>query len=484
VYDPLNTYPDNSKDNQASKLDRLRGNLDSRTPGNSRMPDGNSNNQRLPATRSPPPAQRAPSQGQIPRPPGWRPEPPAPKRKIQYSDSGSSDSYTSRPAPRPKLNESFTGLDEKMDAKKASDMIAARLPNYKQLEQNHRRDHQTKAMTDLGSKFSGRMNISPGKGSGGSNFVTNRGTRPIDNMYRDNRDRSANQSSKITPNKAPARHAGQLPPPPREAEIRRNLAAREAQANAPRKRILDRNLDDRVGLKMDRLKNTLQGPPPSRRQAPAPYVRPDQDFPQRPPQNPQRLPASGPKGPAPKPQKKLKASEDPNNIYCARCAMHHHRDLHTGGKKTSLATAPQSRNQNQRKQSDQYDPFGGTNIRSNTRNTNRDDQRDMLDQVLGKRDAPDNYDGYDSESEEGYDEDSDFIDDGDDPEDSGYQHELRRITGYDPSKYDIREEMMEDDRNMEVRDFGMLQMEEYVSRRRGREDDEREDRIAEKMKHR
>lgn len=279
-------------------------------------------------------------------------------------------------------------------------------------------------------------------------------------------------------------HARQLPPPPREAEIRRNLAAREAQANAPRKRILDRNLDDRVGLKMDRLKNTIQNPPPARRQAPAPQTRPGQDYPQRPPQNPQRPPATNPKGHPPKPQKKLKPSEDPDNIYCARCAMHHHRDLHTGGKKSSLATIPQRRNPHKPQNSDQYDPFGPKNIRSNTHNTNPSDQRDMLHQVLGKRDAPDNYDGYDSESEEGYDEDSDFIDNGDYSEDSGYQSELRKITGYDPSKYDVRKEMMEDDRNMEVRDFGVLQMEEYVSRRRGREDDEREDRIAEKMKYR
>jgi hypothetical protein len=164
--------------------------------------------------------------------------------------------------------------------------------------------------------------------------------------------------------------------------------------------------------------------------------------------------------------------------------MHHHRDLHTGGKKTSLATPSHPRHPHKPQNSDQYDPFGGKNIRSNTHNANRDDQRDMLHQVLGKRDAPDNYNAYDSESEEGYDEDSDFIDNGDYSEDSGYQSELRKITGYDPSKYDLRKEMMEDDRNMEVRDFGVLQMEEYVSRRRGREDDEREDRIAVKMKYR
>lgn len=111
---------------------------------------------------------------------------------------------------------------------------------------------------------------------------------------------------------------------------------------------------------------------------------------------------------------------------------------------------------------------------------------DMLDQVLGKRDAPDQYQDYQSEDEEeDYDCDSDFIDnDSYGEEDRGYKDELRKITGYDPTQYDTRKEMMEDDRLMEVRDYGTLQMEEYISRKKGYEDDEREERLHQKMKKR
>lgn len=85
---------------------------------------------------------------------------------------------------------------------------------------------------------------------------------------------------------------------------------------------------------MDRLKNSIQGNPTNRR--PNPQIRPEQDRPQRPQQHSKAQTPAGPKGPAPKPQKKLKPSEDPDNIYCARCAIHHHRDLHTGGRNTGL----------------------------------------------------------------------------------------------------------------------------------------------------
>ena len=174
--------------------------------------------------------------------------------------------------------------------------------------------------------------------------------------------------------------------------------------------------------------------------------------------------------------KPMKPSEDPDNIYCMRCSKYHNKDLHMQGKGTVFdnKNAPESRTTNQPNRS--YNPMemSHSNPRPN---------RDYNDQHLRKRkvppqeNQPEGFKQYDEYSDEDSFADLDgFIDDetyGDDS-DQNYKSELRKVTGYDPTAFDPLKEM-QDDRMMEVRDFGTLQMEESYSRRIARQEDDQEE---------
>lgn len=173
--------------------------------------------------------------------------------------------------------------------------------------------------------------------------------------------------------------------------------------------------------------------------------------------------------PAPK-QKKIPDSQNPDFIYCMRCGKRHHKDLHN--KQAPINQAPQNRPSNNRPNNQMSNRMGGNKEHFNP----FQGKRDRLDPYANEDDYSDDYNGG-YEEDDDFDYDDGFIDDSyidDYAEKVDYKKELKKVTGYDPSKFDPMKELG-DDRLMEVRDFDVQQKEEYISRKKGREDDEKEE---------
>jgi hypothetical protein len=176
----------------------------------------------------------------------------------------------------------------------------------------------------------------------------------------------------------------------------------------------------------------------------------------RPPPAPMRLPsnpshqqdANRPKG------RRVNPKDDPNCIYCFRCSIWHHKDLHMQSVPQLTARRPQS-------------GPGGTVASQPSRPSaaSLHAQQAALhraikpDPVYLPRRPPPRRRDDDSEDDE-FDYDDGFIvDDMDEPQDWG--RELRKVTGYNPDAYDDEDF---DDRDMEVRDFAELEREDLRSR--------------------
>lgn len=156
--------------------------------------------------------------------------------------------------------------------------------------------------------------------------------------------------------------------------------------------------------------------------------------------------------------RKKRAKDDPNYIFCFRCQEEHHVDKHKVG----------------------FEPQRVRNLVAG-RSGIPLKRSEIPREFLGKR-AQRRYSSEENEEEEDeddYDYDDDFVDKGDyGGEGALAQHELRKITGYNPAMYSDDD----DDHAMEVRDFSMMEREDDRAYRIGQREDEEEARREEYLR--
>lgn len=182
-----------------------------------------------------------------------------------------------------------------------------------------------------------------------------------------------------------------------------------------------------------------------------------------------------------RPQKKkaVRPEDNPDFIYCFRCSEHHHKDKHqlapTGYNSRQIPSRPrialQASSLIPKKANNTYNPLG-----SSPASFKNQRKRSML----GKRPQPSYNIEEDRESYSDQDEyEQDFIDDTPVENTPAYLKELRKLTGYNPSKYRHLDIM--DDRNMEVRNYEDLEREDRRTARLARLEDKREEEILKKV---